>query len=184
MFTLIPWDYIYGLLGVRDFIYFISSPSIQEALLPVKIVFIFFTVAFFIAVIWFYMNSSYIQYKFLQDTVEFLSRDTYGLRKINNDWRKIRRRADSGSESELKLAIIDADDFLYQTLQEMDYKGDTFEDLITDAGKKVSAHLQEILDAHATRNSIVYEPNFKINAEAAKRILLVYENAIKDLSIA
>ncbi|MFI5205914.1 MAG: hypothetical protein ACHQVK_03155, partial [Candidatus Paceibacterales bacterium] len=106
---LINWDQIYNYLGVKDFVYFISSPSIQDALFPIKIVFIFFTAFFFCAVIWFYVNSSYIQYKFLQDTTEFLSKETYGLRKVTKNWRKIKKRAESGTDSDIKLAIIEAD---------------------------------------------------------------------------
>src|SRR3989344_3110450 len=109
---MLTWDQLYNYLGVQEFIYFISSPSIQETLFPVKIVFIFFTAVFFCAVIWLYVNSSYIQYQFLQDTAEFFSQDAYGLGKINKSWKKIKKRLESDAESELKLAVIEADDFL------------------------------------------------------------------------
>ncbi len=181
---MITWDYIYDYFGIRDFIYFISSSSIQHTLLPVKVVFIFFTVFFFCAVIWFYINSSYIQYKFLQDLTEFFSKEAYGLRKITKSWKKIKKRIESGSESELKLAIVEADDFLYQNLQDMGYEGETFEKLVNNAGKKILNNFEEILEAHRIRNSIVYDPDFKIDLEKAKKILSIYENTIKNIAIA
>ena len=45
---MVTWEQLYDLLGVREFIYFISSPSIQDQLFGVKLVFIFFAVFFFL----------------------------------------------------------------------------------------------------------------------------------------
>ena len=177
------WDAIYDFFGIKDFIYFISSPTIQDTLFPVKIVFIFFTAFFFCAVIWFYVNSSYIQYKFLQDATEFLSHESYGLRKVTKTWKKIKKRVESGSESELKLAIIEADDFLYETLQDMDYMGSTFEEMVEAAAKKNLPNVEDILQAHETRNAIVYESDYKLDAEKAKKMLAIYESAIKNVAI-
>ena len=178
------WEQIYNYLGAKEFIYFISSPSIQETLFPIKVVFIFFTIVFFCAVIYFYANSSYVKYQFLQDATEFFSHESFGLAKVNKNWKKIRKRIESGNEAELKLAVIEADDFLYETLQDMDYKGDTFEELLDNIDKKRMNNYQEILDAHNIRNAIVYRPDFKLDAEQAKKILSVYEDTIKNLSLA
>ena len=177
------WEKIYDFLGIKDFIYFISSPSIQEAVFPIKLVFIFFTVVFFCAVIWFYYNSTYLQYKFLQDVSEFFSKEKYGLQKVSRNWNKIKKRADSGSESDFKLAIIEADDYLYETLQDMGYQGDTFEQLLENSdSKKILSNMDEILQAHTVRNSIVYEAGYALDISTAKRILSIYENAIKNLA--
>ena len=176
------WEQLYTLLGIKDFIYFISSPSIQDSLFGIKLVFIFFTLFFFAAVMYFYFNSSYIQYQFLQDVTEFFFWQAYGLREINRRWKKIMKKTESGAESDYKLAIIDADDFLQQTLENRDYRGETFEDLVNAAGKKVP-NIDAIIQAHAVRNSIVYEPDFRLEIERAKGILYDYENAIKGISV-
>jgi|SRR3989344_9165399 len=180
---LINWEYLYELLGIKEFIYFISSPTIQQTLFPVKLVFICFTLFFLIAVIYFYINSSYLQYKFLQDTTEFISKETFGLSKVNKRWKPIKDKMASGTEADLKLAMIEADDFLYEALQEADIEGDTFEDLITNADKKTRISASEILEAHSVRNAIVYQPDYKLDSEQAKRMLSVYENTIKKLAL-
>ncbi len=179
----IDWDLIYTTLGIKEFIYFISSPSIQQALFPIKMAFILFALFFLIAVIYFYINSSYLQYKFLQDTIEFISKETFGLNKVNKSWKKIKNRMASGTEADLKLAIIEADDYLYETLQDADFQGDTFEELIASAGKKTISNSEEILEAHAIRNAAVYEPDYKLDSDQAKRILSVYENTIKKIAL-
>lgn len=175
------WEQLYDLLGIRDFIYFISSPEVQEALFPIKLVFIFFTIAFLIAVIYFLANSSYIKYQFLEDVVEFFSWQPYGLREIANRWRKIEKRVEEGIESELKLAVIEADDFLIQMIEDRGIEGENFEELIKNAGRTMIPNSEEIMQAHEVRNSIVYNPDYKIDLGKIKKIMAIYESAIKNL---
>lgn len=175
------WEYIYNLLGIKEFIYFISSPDLQETLFPVKIVFVFFTMFFLAAVIYFMVNSSYLKYQFFEDVTEFFSWQAYGLREIANRWKRIQKRAETGAESEYKLALIEADDFLNEMLEDRGFKGKNFEELVNNAGKIMLPNLGEILSAHETRNSIVYNPDYKIDLDQVKKILAVYEAATKNI---
>lgn len=177
------WEQLYGLLGVKDFMFFISSPAVQEQLFPIKAVFILFAAFFFCAVIYFYFNSSYIRYQFLQDTVEFLSWQSYGLREVNKRLRKIMKKVESGLENDLKLAIIEMDDLLYQTLDARGYEGQTFEEVAQNAGRRMLPQPEDILTAHQVRNSIVYDPNYKLDISAARKILADYETAIKNITV-
>src|SRR6185369_10549142 len=164
------WDDIYNYLGVRDFIYYVSSSQIQDMLWPIKLVFILFSAAFLICVVYFYLNSSYIQYQFLQDVSEFFSWQAYGMRDTSKRWKKIKEKITVGTEAEYKLAIIDADDFLYKTLEDRGFEGETFEEIIQKASHKMITNADEILAAHEIRNSIVYEPDYKMDIEVAKKI--------------
>ncbi len=177
------WEALYNLLGIKDFIYFISSPSIQDALLPVKVVFLFFGMFFLAGVIYFMINSSWLQYKFLEDVTEFFSWQSYGLREISKRWTKIKNKADTGSEAELKLAVIEADDFLAEVLEERGFAGKNIEEMLEKAGKAMLPNIEEILSAHTTRNSIVYDPDYKLDPEKAKNILSIYESAINSIGV-
>jgi hypothetical protein len=179
----IPWDWIYGQLGIRDFVYFISAPSVQDAIWPVQLIFVGFTLFFFFAVMWFYVNSSYIKYKFLEDTVEFFSSEAYGLRDVGRKLKAIESRIGSGSENEYKLAIVEADDLLFQVMKKRGYKGDTFEELISGVSEKIISNFDDVIAAHETRNSIVRDINFRIEVQEAKKIFTEYETAIKSISI-
>jgi hypothetical protein len=178
------WDYLYNFFGIKDFIYFISSPQIQDALFPVKIVCIAFAIFFFVFVIYFMINSSWLHYKFLEDVSEFFSWQAYGAREMSKQWDKIKKRTESGTESDYKLAIIDADDFLGQVLDNRGYEGKDFQETIEKAGKLISQVKNDILNAHEVRNSIVYDPDYKLSAEQAKKILGVYESAINNIGMA
>ncbi|OGZ85575.1 MAG: hypothetical protein A2599_01290 [Candidatus Staskawiczbacteria bacterium RIFOXYD1_FULL_39_28] len=177
------WDELYNILGVRDFIYFISSSQLQDYLFPVKIVFVTFAMFFLAGVIYFMINSSWLQYKFLEDVTEFFSWKSYGLREISKRWSKIKKRVESGAESDIKLALIEADDFLSETLQDAGFGEDSFEESLKASGRMLSDKTGELLSAHEARNSIVYNPDFKISVEQAKKMLDVYEWAVNSVGL-
>jgi hypothetical protein len=175
------WDELYNLFGIKNFIYYISSPDLQDYLFPVRLIFVMFAAFFFVGVIYFMINSSWLQYKFLEDVTEFFSWQSYGLRAISKRWVKIRKRIESGVESDFKLAIIEADDFLTEVLDEAGFGDDDFEKSIKKAEKMLSEGVGEILSAHEIRNSIVYNPDFKISLEQTKKLLDSYEIAVNNI---
>ena len=152
-------------------------------LFPVKLVFVTFAMFFLAGVIYFMVNSSWLQYKFLEDVTEFFSWQSYGLRQISRRWSGIRKRIDLGSETELKLALIEADDFLKEVLEDAGFDGKNFEESIKKAGRLVSSILSDIMAAHELRNFIVYDPDYKLNLEQAKKMLKVYESAINTIGV-
>ena len=178
------WENLYSYLHITDFIYYISDPQLQEILFPVKLVFVAFTMFFLIAVIYFMMNSSWLQYKFLEDVTEFFSWQSYGLRQIAKRWEKIKKRLDSGSESEYKLAIIEAEDFLIEVMEDRGYEGKDFNEALEKAGRLLSPVLKDVISAHEVRNSIVYNPDYKLDANLANRVLGIFESAINTIGIA
>ena len=178
------WENFYDWLHIKDFIYFISSSQIQDMLFPVKLVFVLAAAFFLIFVIYFMVNSSWLQYKFLEDVTEFFSWQAYGQREITKQWGRVRKRTESGTEADYKLAIIDADDFLAEVLDNRGYDGKDFQESINKAGKLITSILQDVLEAHEARDSIVYNPDFKLSVEQGKKILDTYESAIKNIGMA
>ena len=138
------WEYLYNFFGIKDFIYFISSSQIQDMLWPVKIVFILCSVFFLIFVIYFMVNSSWLQYNFLEDMTEFFSWKSYGQREMTKQWSRIKKRTESGTLSDYKLAIIDADDFLEEVLDDGGYEGKDFEESINKAGRMIKLILEMV----------------------------------------
>ena len=178
------WIDLYNLLGIKDFIYYISSSQIQDTLFPVKLVFVTFAMFFLAMTVYFMINSSWLQFKFLEDAAEFFSWQAYGQKEIKKQWDKIKKRIETGTEADYKLAVIDADDFLQQVLDERGYDGENMEESLRKAGKLVAPLLNEILAAHEIRNSVVYDPDFKLSFEQAKKILETYESAINNIGVA
>jgi len=177
------WDELYNLFGIKEFIYFISSPQLQDMLFPVKLVFVVCSMFFLAAVIYFMLTSSWLQYKFLEDVTEFFSWSAFGQREMQKQWDRIKKRIESGAESDYKLAIIDADDFLAEVLDNRGYDGDNFEESINKAGRLIAPILEDVLKAHEIRNSIVYNPDYKLSTEQAKKVLETYEAAAKEIGM-
>jgi hypothetical protein len=177
------WDELYNLFGVKDFIYFISSSQIQDYLFPVRLIFVCFAMVFLFGLIYFMLNSSWLQYKFLEDVTEFFSWQAYGLREVMKQWNKIKKRIDTGAEPDFKLAIIEADDFFIDVLEKAGYDAENFQDSIKKAGRLLNSSASQILTAHETRNSIVFNPDFKISLEETKKILDIYESGINSIGM-
>ena len=172
------WETIINFFGIQDFIYFISSPQLQDMLFPVKLVFAASAMFFLVFVIYFMLNSSWLQYKFLEDVGEFFSWKAYGLRQISKQWNKIIKRIESGAEADYKLAIMDADDFLYEVLDTEGYEGKDLVESVQKAGRLLSLLADDLLKVHEMRNSIVYNPDFKLSSDEAQKALAVFESAI------
>lgn len=178
------WDDVYNFFGIKSAIYFISSSALQDYLFPVKLVFVIFAMFFLAALIYFMINSSWLKYKFLEDATEFFSKQSYGMQQISRQWDKIKKRTESGSEADYKLAIIEADDFLVAMLEDAGYDEDTFEATIKKAARLFSGNTVDVLSAHEVRNAIVYNPDFALSGEHAKRVLEMYGSAINNIGVA
>src|SRR5581483_1296077 len=111
------WNDIYDAMHIRPFIDFISSADLQHELIIVQVVFIFFTVAMLAALMYFYANSSYIYWNFLQGLEQANPLQSQGTKAINKSWDQLIKKIEAGTEQEYKLAIIEADALLQETLQ-------------------------------------------------------------------
>ncbi|MBI2053884.1 MAG: hypothetical protein HYT36_00920 [Candidatus Staskawiczbacteria bacterium] len=175
------WESLYNNLQVRDFIYFISSADIQDMLFPVKVIFIAFAIFFLTAIIYFMMNSSYLKYQLLEDVTEFFSWQAYGLKEVSKRWNKIKSKIKEDSEASYKLAIIEADEFLTDVLEDRGYSGKSFEEAVEKIDKETFLNIGQLKEIHQVRNSIVYNPDYKLDINQAKKILATYEQAINNI---
>ncbi len=157
------------------------SSELQREFLPAKVVFIFFSVVFFIAIVYFMFRSTYLKYQFIIDVTEFFQIQPAAARKMAKRWKRIQKMADSGIESNYKLALIEADDLLDNVLKNKGFSGETFEEKIKQAGEIQIPDSERILQAHQTRNQAVYEPDYQLEAERLREILEVYKETIKNV---
>jgi len=172
-----------GLPTIQTLISEITSPELQERLFLLRIVFVFFFVFFLITVLYFLAKSSFIQSHFWYDVIEFFAWQPYGFLKIIKRWKKIKERIESKTESEYKLAIIEADDFLNEILENKGYKGESFEERVEKVPKSEIPDKEEAKKIHETRNSVVHDPDFKLDEGRAKEIIDNYEKIIKNLGM-
>ena len=128
-------------------------------------------------------RSNWLKFLILEDTAEFLSFKPYGIRKIVNVWNKIMRRVETGVESEYKLAILEADSVLDNTLKRMGFVGETLGERLEKLTAATIPNIEEIEKVHKIRNNIVHDPSYKLSLDETKETLAVYEQALRDLDV-
>lgn len=169
--------------GDIDVISFLTSSEIQDKLLPTKLAFLA-VAAFFLGIIVFVLlRTHYLQWLFIQDLVQFFTVRTYGSKKINRQWQSVLRRLDSGLESEYKLAVIEADRILENSLKIMGYAGANLEERLGKLTSVTLPNIEEVYRAHKIRNNILHDPDYKLELAEAKKVLDVYDEAFRALQI-
>ena len=171
------------ILEFENLISFVISPSIQGSLLVVKIVFIFFSLFFLGGTIYFLFHTTWLKRILLQDLVEILTYRPYWIRKITRVWRKIIKRLETGLESEYKLAVIEADSLLNDTLKRMGYFGESLGERLEKLTKATLPNIEQVWEAHKTRNNIIHDPDYRLALDQAKGALAIYEQALRNLQM-
>ena len=162
--------------------YFISS-DFQKTLLPVKIVFLLLTAILLGIIIFTISRTHYFQWLNFQDVRNFMRVGSIGAKKITKQWNKILGRLEVASESEYKLAVIEADDMLDSSLKKMGYDAQTFEGKLDKLTPTLLPNVQQLREVHRLRDSIVHDPDYRFTADEAKKALDTYGQAFRDLQI-
>jgi len=168
-------------INIPNLISYLTSVEFQIILGQLKIIFIVFSLFLLLVIIFFLFKSSYLKFLILQDLVEFFTYRPYGIRRIVRQWEKIIRRLELGSESEYKMAIIEADSLLRDILKRMGYSGETLGELLKNLTKATIPNLDSLLEAHQIRNNIIHDPDYRLTLEEVKRTLAIYEETFRNL---
>ena len=170
-------------MDFSNLISYLSSNEISGILLHFQNAFILLSFFFFIIVLSLFLKTTWKKYAFLEDAVHFFTFKPYGIKKFTKSWQRISKKLKNGDESEYKLAIIEADEMLNDILEKVGYSGETLKEKIDKVSLVVISNKEEILEVHKVRNSIVYNPNYKVELEEAKKLLEIYRKALTDLGM-
>lgn len=168
---------------ILEFLAKINASELQAYFIWIKIPF-FLVIAVFVLVIGIGLTRTpYLRLSMAGDAVEFLTYRPYGFPKMRRRWQRIMKRLDTGNEAEYKLAVIEADGLLDDMLKKMRLPGETVDDRIQRITPIMIDNVAELKAAHQMRNSIVYDPDYRLNVSEAKRLLLVYQRTFEDLDL-
>ncbi len=162
---------------------FLTSAEIQEKLLPVRIAFLVISGIFLGIIVFILLTSHYLQWLFIQDMWEFITYRPFGAKRITRRWRKILKRLETETESEYKLAVIEADDLLDSSLKRMGYAGQNLEERLDKLTSATLPNIEAVKKAHQTRNDIVHDPDYRLSLEEVKKTLDIYDQAFRSLQI-
>ena len=85
------------------------------------------------------------------------------------------------SESEHKLAIIEAEGLLDDIFKKMGFLGEAIGDRLKQITPSQLENIEEIREAHKIRNNIVHDPDYRLSLEEAKKAFEIYEKALINL---
>jgi len=170
-------------INLDTIITFLTSAEIQEKLLPIRITFLVFSAFLLVIIIFVLLRTNFMRWSFTQNWVEFFTMRTYGMKKITRQWQEVLRRLDTGVESEYKLAIIEADRMLDNALKRMGYPGVDLEERLGKLNSVILPNIEEIYQAHKSRNNVLHDPDYKLELTEAKRIMNIYDETFRYLQI-
>jgi len=125
-----------------------------------------------------------MRWRFTQDVRDLKDfKSTYETKRIEKAWAKIKKRLERPLESEYKLAVIEADDFLNDIFRGMKYKGESFGDRLKQVTPDILPNIEEVKRVHEIRNNIVHDPDYQLSLEQAQVFIKTFEKALQDLNI-
>ncbi len=171
-------------IDVDTIISFLTSQEVQQNLFGVKLGFLIFSGLLVLGIIILALfKTHYLQWRFFQDSFEFLTFRQFGARRMEGKWRKVLKRLETGLESEYKIAIVEADNMLNNSLNRMGYMGKTLGERLEKLASATMPNIDEVYQAHKLRNTIVRDPDYRLSQDDAKRTIDVYKKAFIDLQI-
>ena len=164
-----------------EIISWLISPTFSGWLLILKILFIIVALILLGFIIFALVKTLWLKRLLIWDLVEFFSFRPYGVRKVVKAWAKITARLETGLESEAKLAVIEADSMLDDILKRMGFGGETLGERLERLTVATLPNLEQIWEAHKIRNNIVHDPDYRLTLDEARKVLGIYEQALRDL---
>ncbi len=134
-------------------------------------------------IIIFVVKTNWPEYSFLESLVEFLRSKPYGMKKLQKKWKTISERLKTGNPAEYKMAIIEADEFLEETLAKMKFEGQNNKERLAKVPGVILENTEEVEKAHLIKDNIVQDPDYQIDLEKTKKILSAYEKVLRQLYV-
>jgi hypothetical protein len=161
----------------------VNNPGLQQFLTPFRWVMGVFGILLLLFSVYILIRTTWTRYAFLFDATEFFTFRPFGLRRIARKWQKIQQRLATTSESEYKLAVIEADGMLNDILLRMGFHGETLGDRLKILTPAIIPNLHDVLQAHQTRNNVVHDPDYRLTLEEAQRTLEIYQVSFSNLDL-
>jgi hypothetical protein len=105
-------------------------------------------------------------------------------RNLNPKWKYILTLIESPNESDWRVAIIEADTLLEDSLKERGLVGNTMAELLEEAKANGYSGMQSAWDAHLVRNKIAHEGiDFPVTQIEGRRVIKLYQNVFEGLEV-
>ncbi|MFA6375988.1 MAG: hypothetical protein WCX69_01135 [Candidatus Paceibacterota bacterium] len=156
-------------------------PPETGAFLAAKIFFILFDLGVIAFIIYVWVTTIYLRRLWIIDLVEFFTYRSFTSRAIDNDWIKIKKRLLTQRGVEFKLAVVDADLLVNDVLTRAGYEGKTLADKLQKR-PDIFSDPEAMIEADWAYQNIVNDSKFSLDYPQAKKIILTFEQCLKDVA--
>src|SRR3989344_924876 len=98
-------------------------------------------------------------------------------------WEEILERFNVGTESDMRLAVIEADSLVDDVFKKLGYPGETLGERIASVSPEELRSINDLREAHGIRNRLVHTPGYKINKDDAERSIRRYQQVLSELEV-
>ncbi len=113
-----------------------------------------------------------------------LARDHEIEQKENSRWRYILGLVESESESDWRIAILEADSMMDELLQEKGYSGDTLGERLKNARSDAFLTIDNAWEAHEVRNKIAHSgSDFALSQLESRRTIRLFETVFEEFGV-
>ncbi len=158
----------------------ILDSYINPELEGIRFIFIFFSLLFLAATIYFYKTTGYLEDIFFRDFRDFWTFKPKGEVQRADKWKKVDANIHSGIPAEEKLAIIDAiemiEDYFFTY-----YDGDNFKEWIEEARRRNPSIVPAIERLKDIKQKIVEDKNYELSSIDAKNIVKEAESVLRKI---
>ncbi len=113
-----------------------------------------------------------------------LARDAELSKNENPRWQYVLSLVESQSESDWRIAIIEADSILDDLMNEKGYTGPSLGERLTNARGDAFMSLDNAWEAHSIRNRIAHDgADFPLSQLEARRVIRLYESVFEEFGI-
>jgi hypothetical protein len=156
-------------------------PPMTGWLFALKIFLILFNIGTILFIIYVWLTTIYMKRLFWWDLKEFLTMRAFQIRRIDKEWRKIKRRLLTKNEAEYKLAVIEADLLVSDTFGRLGFIGATLGEKLGTQATEILSDLDAVKEADQLYQNLIDDPSFSLNYEQSKRAILSFEQGLKDV---
>lgn len=115
---------------------------------------------------------------------EALLKDKEKARNENQRWNYVITLIESPNDSDWRMAIVEADALLEESLKEKDHVGGTVAELLDSARSSGYATIQNAWDAHLIRNKIAHEGSeYPLSQIEGRRVIKMFQNFFEELKV-
>ncbi|MDD5551871.1 MAG: hypothetical protein PHI88_01775 [Candidatus Pacebacteria bacterium] len=163
---------------------FFQSEAWQNIISILQPVSLLAILIFLTVIIWALWKSSWIYWYISADFLDFArGGKTAGENAIQKKWKKIKKRIESPSEANWKLAVIESEEIVENVLSKMGYKGEGIKEKLKNVKEAQIPNVSDLISAHDIFINILADPDYKFTRDKAVKIFSSFEEFLKNAEV-